>query len=80
MMMSNKHETALALIDEQIEREEQQRRNVEAKVMGTKAQLKRDEDELRLIDWSLEQLKGSRSALTFDRAANSITEEPSEVP
>lgn len=75
-----KHETAMAMIDEQIEKEEKSRRDLEARVMTCKADLKRAEDELKIVDWSLNELKSSRKALTFDRAANNITPEPSEVP
>lgn len=78
--MSNKHETALALIDEQIEKEENQLKNQSIKVELARQELTGAENEQKLIRWSLEQLRASRNALVFDRTANSITEEPSEVP
>ena len=78
--MSNKHETALALIDEQIEKEEQAFKRAEAEVHLQVKRLERLQKEAQLIGWSLGQLRASKSALVFDRSANSITEEPSEVP
>jgi hypothetical protein len=78
--MSNKHETALALIDDQIEKEEKNLEEAKIKVDIAQEQLKSAESEKKLIEWSLDQIKASRGALIFDRTANSITEEPSEVP
>lgn len=78
--MSNKHETALALIDEQIEKEERQLKTQQEKVTKAQNELKSTEAEEKLIQWSLRELRNSRSALLFDRGANNITEEASEVP
>lgn len=78
--MSNKHETALALIDEQIEKQEKSFHQAQANVEARRQALERAEKELKLEKWSLDQIKASRAALHFDRTANSITEEPSEVP
>lgn len=78
--MSNKHETALALIDEQIEKEEQAFKNAQMVVHEKTKGLERAQKEAELIGWSLGQLRASRTALMFDRSANAITEEPSEVP
>jgi len=76
----NKHETALALIDEQIEKEENAFKKAEAEVHLQTKKLERVKKEAELIGWSLGQLRASKAALVFDRSANSITEEPSEVP
>lgn len=76
----SKHETALALVDDQIEKEEKAFYEAEAKVTAAEQMLARAEKERKLIQWSLDQLKLSRSALMFDRSANNISPEPSEVP
>ena len=76
----SKHETALALIDEQIEKEQKQLQAAEVVVGQTEKSLTRAEAERNLIKWSLTELRKSRDALDFDRAANSISPEPSEVP
>jgi chromosome segregation ATPase len=76
----SKHETALAMIEDQIEKEEKEQKKVEAEVMTAKAALERKERELKLIDWSLGELRRSRNALQFDRATNNIEPAPSEVP
>ena len=76
----SKHETALALVEEQIEKEEAAFYQADKKVQDAQAMLDRAEKEKKLIGWSLEELKKSRNALIFDRTANSITPEPSEVP
>lgn len=78
--MSNKHETALALVDEQIEKEERQLAEAEMAVHRKTKELESVQKERELIAWSLGQLRASRTALMFDRAANNITPEPSEVP
>jgi hypothetical protein len=79
-MMSNKHETALALIDEQIEKQEKSFYAAQANVEARKQALERAEKELKLEKWSLNELRASRAALQFDREANSVDPEPSEVP
>jgi hypothetical protein len=79
-MMMSKHETALALVEEQIEKEEHAFYDADAKVNAAEAALARAEKERKLIQWSLDELRKSRSALLFDRSANSVTPEPSEVP
>lgn len=76
----SKHETALALVDEQIEKEEKNFYEADAKVLMCQAALGRAEKEKQLIHWSLGELQKSRAALLFDRSANNITPEPSEVP
>jgi len=76
----SKHETALALVEEQIEKEEAQFAKAEADVHVKMRDLERAEKEKDLIAWSLGELRKSRNALLFDRTANSITPEPSEVP
>jgi len=76
----SKHETALAMIEDQIEKEEKEQKKVEAEVVMAKAALERKERELKLIDWSLGELHRSRNALQFDRATNNIEPAPSEVP
>lgn len=78
--MSNKHETALALVDEQIEKEQHALSIALDKVGQAEKALHSAEAERDLIKWSLGELRSSRAALMFDRAANNITEEPSEVP
>lgn len=75
----SKHESALAMIDEQIEKEEAEQKKVEAELFRVKAEYERKERELKLIDWSLGELRKSRNALAFDRATNNVAE-PSEVP
>jgi hypothetical protein len=76
----SKHETALALIDEQIEKEQKSLNVAEVNVGTAEKQLDRAEKERDLIKWSLGELRKSRDALMFDQAANSISPEPSEVP
>lgn len=76
----SKHESALAMIEDQIEKEEKEQKRVEAEVVMAKAALERKERELKLIDWSLGELHKSRNALHFDAATNNIAPTPSEVP
>lgn len=76
----SKHETAIAMIDTQIENEEAEQKKAEAGMLKARAELERKERELKLIDWSLGELHKSRNALLFDRATNSVTPDPSEVP
>lgn len=76
----SKHETALALIDEQIEKEQKQLNLAENAVGQAEKTLDSAQKERDLIKWSLGELRKSRTALDFDRSANSISPEPSEVP
>lgn len=76
----SKHETALALVEDQIEKEEKAFYEADAKVTAAQGTLARAEKERKLIQWSLDELKKSRAALMFDRSANNISPEPSEVP
>lgn len=78
--MSNKHETALALIDDQIEKEQKALEEARIKVELAEANLQSATKEKKLIEWSLTQIEASRRALVFDAAANSVSPEPSEVP
>lgn len=76
----SKHETALALVEEQIDKEQSALLEAENKVSYAEKTLDRAEKERDLIKWSLGELRKSRAALLFDRSANSVTPEPSEVP
>lgn len=76
----SKHETALALVDEQIEKEQVALHGAENQVSNAEKTLERAEKERDLIKWSLGELRKSRAALMFDRSANNISPEPSEVP
>lgn len=76
----SKHETALALVDEQIEREQKALLAAEGQVASAEKSLERAEKERDLIKWSLGELRKSQTALLFDRSANSVSPEPSEVP
>lgn len=63
-----KHETALTMVDDQIERETKSRSEVEAEMLRAKAEYERKERELALVDWSLGELHKSRNALLVDRS------------
>ena len=67
-MTMSKHDMTLAMVDEQIERTEESRKKAEAHRLMCDAALKRAVDELKVIDYSLKELRDSRSCLEFDRA------------
>ena len=79
-MTMSKHETALALLDEQLEKEEKGFYQAQAKVTAAQEALTRAQKEEALAKWTLNEVRASRNALIFDRDANSITEDPAEVP
>jgi len=64
--MSN-HEITLALIDEKLERLEIDRKAQTGVVFNTKATLEKQENELKLIMYSIKELENSKAALEFDR-------------
>jgi len=66
----SKHESALAMVDDQIEKEQASRSTVEADMLRAKAEYERKDRELQLIDWSLGELNKSRNALLLDRSTN----------
>jgi chromosome segregation ATPase len=66
-MMMSKHETALALIDEQIEKVEREKVQAAVQVETAQTALNRAEKEVQLIDYSLKELYDSRSSLMKDR-------------
>lgn len=70
----SKHETALALIDEQIEKTEREKVQSQVKLDETKAVVERAMKEMQLIDWSLSELYASRSALVNDRQVHADLE------
>jgi len=63
----SKHETALALIDEQIEKTEKEKGQVAAKVALARQSLDRAEKEMKLVDWTLDELNASRNLLSSNR-------------
>lgn len=65
----SKHETALALIDEQIEKTEKDQAIAADKWQQAQAALERSAKELKLIDWDLDQLRESRALLIAAREA-----------
>lgn len=65
----SKHETALALLDNELERLNKERAEAEGKRMLAKGSLERAEKEVKLLDWSIEQVEASKSSLIFDRQA-----------
>jgi len=78
-MTMSKHETALALIDEQIEKTEREKVQSETQVTMAQSALARAEKELKLINWSLTELYSSRSALVTDRQVHADLEAPAEL-
>ena len=75
----SKHETALALVDEQIEKTEKEKSQCGAKVALARQALDRAEKEMKLVDWTLSELHGSRNALLLDRQMQHGVEEPAEL-
>ena len=75
----SKHETALALIDEQIEKTEKEKGQIGAKVQLAQQALDRANKEMKLVDWSLGELHSSRSALLVDRQVHADLEAPAEL-
>lgn len=63
----SKHETALALIDEQIEKTEKEKGIAAQKLQLMREQAERAEKEMKLIDWSIAELQASRDLLAGNR-------------
>lgn len=63
----SKHEAGLALIDEQIEKQEKERQVIKTKRESILAELAHVDKELALANWSLDDLHVTRDALNRDR-------------